>query len=111
MAGVVREAEQIGITNMDKRVNTGNGKDEIALLAITFNRMLERIQRVFEGQRYFVSNASHALLRAENAAGIRGHGIGLSLTRRIIEQHRGKLMINSLPQQGTTFTVWLPLAS
>jgi signal transduction histidine kinase len=271
---VVREVEQISIPSMDKRVNTGNGKDEIALLAITFNRMLDRIQRSFEGQRNFVSNASHELrtpltvitgqidvalikrrsleeyeellrsiqsstksltrltnnllelaqvssegltlprhpvqvdeaiyqaalvlaqkyphyhtafsfeqpenhpeaelvvagdedllktaffnlmenackfsadrsvnillgtadngvkvqfidkgiginpadqerifqpfFRAENAAGTKGHGIGLSLTHRIVEQHKGTLTVNSLPDQGTIFTVWLPLAS
>jgi signal transduction histidine kinase len=43
------------------RVNEGNGTDEIAQLAITFNKMLERLESAFEMQRSFVSNASHEL--------------------------------------------------
>jgi signal transduction histidine kinase len=53
--------DKITISNLDLRVNEGNGTDEIAQLAITFNRMLERLESAFEMQRSFVSNASHEL--------------------------------------------------
>jgi len=43
------------------RLFEGNGRDELAELAITFNRMLERIERSFELQQNFVANASHEL--------------------------------------------------
>jgi len=46
---------------LNMRVNEGNGTDEIAQLAITFNQMLERLESAFEMQRSFVSNASHEL--------------------------------------------------
>jgi signal transduction histidine kinase len=37
-----------------------------------------------------------------------GHGIGLHLTKRIMELHGGTLRIKSAPQQGTTVTLDLP---
>ncbi len=61
MSDVVRQVDKITIASLDMRVNEGNGTDEIAQLAITFNRMLERLESAFEMQRSFVSNASHEL--------------------------------------------------
>ena len=38
-----------------------------------------------------------------------GTGLGLSLSRRIIEAHHGTLSVDSTPGEGSTFTVFLPL--
>ncbi len=59
--GVITQVETIGASNLTQRVNEGNGTDEIAQMAITFNRMLSRIQHSFELQKSFVSNSSHEL--------------------------------------------------
>lgn len=61
MSDVVKQVDKITIASLNMRVNEGNGTDEIAQLAITFNRMLERLESAFEMQRSFVSNASHEL--------------------------------------------------
>lgn len=58
---VVEEVNQIGFTNLHDRVSEGNGKDEIATLGITFNKMLTRIEAASESQKSFISNASHEL--------------------------------------------------
>ena len=58
---VIDQVSQITYTNLDARVDEGNRKDEIAQLAITFNRMLDRINNTFEVQKSFVSHASHEL--------------------------------------------------
>lgn len=61
ISGVVHQVEKISVSKLDERVNTGNETDEIGQLALTFNRMLERIQKSFELQKSFVSNSSHEL--------------------------------------------------
>ncbi|TVR79380.1 MAG: sensor histidine kinase [Chitinophagaceae bacterium] len=58
---LVDNVEEITATNLDLRVKEGNGKDEIAELAITFNRMLERLDSAFEQQKNVVSNIAHEI--------------------------------------------------
>ncbi|ADB38957.1 HAMP domain-containing sensor histidine kinase [Spirosoma linguale] len=58
---IVDEVEQITATQLYKRVNEGNRRDEIAQLAMTFNQMLFRLEDAFVSQRSFVAHASHEL--------------------------------------------------
>ena len=58
---LVEKVKSITATNLDLRVDEGNRKDEIAALAITFNEMLDRLEKSFEAQKHFVSNISHEL--------------------------------------------------
>jgi two-component system phosphate regulon sensor histidine kinase PhoR len=44
------------------------------------------------------------------AAQIEGSGVGLSLVKQIVEAHGGKIMVNSTPGTGSTFTFSLPVA-
>ncbi|GAB3944405.1 HAMP domain-containing sensor histidine kinase [Spirosoma harenae] len=46
--------------------------------------------------------------RGRNAGGHPGHGIGLALTERIIQLHKGTIQVESSAELGTTFTVILP---
>ena len=39
-----------------------------------------------------------------------GRGMGLSATLGIIQSHHGQIKVASEPEQGTTMSVWLPLA-
>lgn len=45
------------------------------------------------------------------AAQISGNGLGLSLVKRIVEAHRGKVTVKSAPGQGSSFTIHMPVAS
>ncbi len=40
-----------------------------------------------------------------------GTGLGLAITKRIIETHHGTITCTSIPQEGTVFTVRLPISS
>ncbi|MBW7935867.1 MAG: sensor histidine kinase, partial [Flavobacteriales bacterium] len=46
--------------------------------------------------------------RGSNVIGIQGNGIGLSLVRRIIKLHGGKIFVKSELHEGTIFEVVLP---
>ncbi len=48
--------------------------------------------------------------RGSNGQHVAGHGIGLSLTQRIVQLHRGRLSVQSEAEEGTTFTLTLPLS-
>ncbi len=41
--------------------------------------------------------------------GAQGTGLGLSVTYKVIEEHRGTISVDSQPGQGTTFVVTLPI--
>ena len=58
---MVDKVAEISASRMDLRLSEGNGKDEIAELALTFNRMLDRLEQSFDAQKQFVSNISHEL--------------------------------------------------
>jgi signal transduction histidine kinase len=55
----------------------------------------EKLERIF--QPFFTTKAH-------------GIGLGLPITKRLIEDHRGQLLVTSTPGAGTTFTIRLPLS-
>jgi two-component system sensor histidine kinase ArlS len=61
MSDIVRNVNRIRASNLHLRLSEGKGKDEIAELSITFNHMLERLEKSFETEINFVHNASHQL--------------------------------------------------
>ncbi len=61
ISNVVDRVEDISIASLDMRVDEGNGTDELAILARTFNKMLGRLEVAFRTQKDFISNASHEL--------------------------------------------------
>lgn len=58
---VMHEVNALDPAKLDGRVSVGNGSDEIALLGITFNEMLSRMQAAFESQKNFIANSSHEM--------------------------------------------------
>jgi len=61
ISNIITQVDGISVTNLNERVNEGNGKDEIARLAKTFNMMLQRLETSFKIQKNFIANASHEL--------------------------------------------------
>ena len=47
--------------------------------------------------------------RAVRTTNIRGSGIGLALVKHITEAHGGRVSVESTPEQGSMFTVTLPV--
>ena len=61
ISNIVKQVNRIEVTNLNARLDKGNEKDEIAHLALTFNKMLERLETAFHIQKNFIANASHEL--------------------------------------------------
>ena len=58
----------------------------------------EKISKIFEP--YFTTKQGKS-----------GTGLGLYITKKVIEDHNGSIKVDSEPGVGTTFTIRLPLAS
>ncbi|MEV4429705.1 HAMP domain-containing sensor histidine kinase [Streptomyces sp. NPDC049602] len=71
VAAIRSEVEAISAAELHRRVPLPPGRDEIARLAITMNRMLDRLERAQSAQRRFISDASHEL--RSPVASIRQH--------------------------------------
>src|SRR5699024_9314547 len=67
---VRQTAEQITESDLRRRIPV-QGRDDVARLATTFNRMLDRLESAFALQREFVDDAGHELRTPITV--IRGH--------------------------------------
>lgn len=54
-------AATLGASNLSDRINTEGTKNELKDLSLTINHMLDRIERSYNSQKQFVSDASHEL--------------------------------------------------
>ncbi|GLW07909.1 sensor protein CutS [Microtetraspora sp. NBRC 13810] len=58
---VTQTAERLSESTLHERIALSGPSDDVKRLADTFDAMLDRLQRAFDAQRRFVSNASHEL--------------------------------------------------
>ncbi len=58
---VTRLARQIEATNLGERLPAPPSEDELGRLVMTFNEMIDRLDRSFETMRRFTADASHEL--------------------------------------------------
>ena len=58
---IVKEAENITGSKLERRLPVKNSKDELGELSIAFNALLERLETSFRAQKMFVSNVSHEM--------------------------------------------------
>lgn len=58
-----------------------------------------------------VSYIFNRFYRAQHHVNLKGTGIGLALTRELVELHKGKIEVSSVEGRGTTFKVQFPLGS
>ncbi|WP_067652143.1 sensor histidine kinase [Nocardia harenae] len=58
---ITATARRVAGTSLHERIALDGPRDELTDLADTFDAMLERLDRAFDGQRRFVANAAHEL--------------------------------------------------
>mgnify|MGYP003307198386 CR=1 FL=1 len=72
-------------------------KDLLTLQDIT----RDDLEKIFE--RFYRVDKSHSRQTG-------GTGLGLAITRSTILMHRGSIKVSSVPEEGTVFTVKVPLS-
>jgi heavy metal sensor kinase len=81
---ITRTAQEIGEGDLTRRLNYRGKADEVGRLALTFDRMLNRLQATFDREKRFTADASHELRTPLTA--IKGRiGMILSQPRSITE--------------------------
>ena len=86
------QAGHIGEANLHERLPVKNAKDELGLLAQSFNGLLDRLDQSFERQRRFIADASHEL-RTPVAVLCGEAEVALSQSNRSSDEYRESLAI------------------
>ncbi len=47
--------------------------------------------------------------RGRETLNIKGSGLGLAITKSIVQQHGGRVAVESKLGEGSTFTIWFPI--
>jgi signal transduction histidine kinase len=84
-----REVDAISSADLDRRVSSPPGDDEIARLATTMNDMLGRLERGQARQRRFIADASHEL--RSPVASIRQHA-------EVAQAHPERMTVGALAE-------------
>jgi two-component system, OmpR family, sensor kinase len=92
VADMATQARGMGAARLSERLEVSNPRDELGTLALSFNELLDRLEKSFEQQRRFVADASHelrtpvAILQGETE-------VTLSRPNRSPEEYRETLAI------------------
>ncbi|MBN8469723.1 GAF domain-containing protein [Corallococcus exiguus] len=92
----IQSMPQGGEVRVRGRRDTHGGREQLRIDVMDGGPGIpaELLHRVFEP--FFTTKAQ-------------GTGLGLAVVKRILEEHRGEIAVESAPGRGTTFTFWLPL--
>lgn len=106
--------EELVTILIDNSLKYSPAKSVITIATMRRNRQAS-LQISNAGKGIPVSKLPHIFdrfYRADSSrTGGNGHGLGLSLAKKIVEIHRGELSVSSASNQPTTFTVTLPFAT
>jgi signal transduction histidine kinase len=89
-----------GTLRIDVRENASSGMAEVRVSDTGVGIPLDQLRMIFEP--FYTTKEPD-----ENGHG--GTGLGLSVCRQIIEQHQGRIRVESRAGKGATFTVKLPM--
>lgn len=84
--------------------------DRANSLAVAPGKPVVRIDVIDNGPGVPAEKQSQIFEPFHSTKGLKGTGLGLPVTRRIVEEHRGRVVVDSHPERtpGATFSVLLP---
>ncbi|MCW5911936.1 MAG: HAMP domain-containing histidine kinase [Cyclobacteriaceae bacterium] len=86
------------------------GRAEVILICKTGELLVEVVDNGPGIEKKDLENVFQPFFRTDATSKVKGYGVGLSLSQRIISIHKGKISIESAPGQGTRISVMLPPA-
>ncbi|WP_220201782.1 sensor histidine kinase [Reticulibacter mediterranei] len=100
---------------LDNAIKYTQGKGEVGLITVSVER--KQNEGVFHVQDTGIGidpgdlpHIFERFYRADRARSQHGTGLGLSIAHTLAEQLGGRITAESVPGEGSTFSVWLPLA-
>ncbi len=90
--------------NRPPRIEIAAEADHGGLCHVTVRDNGIGIDPAFHGRIFEAFQRLHAKTEYE------GTGLGLALVKRIVDSHRGRIWVNSVPGEGATFHIAMPLA-
>jgi len=84
-----------------------DGRAEVMLLCKANELIVEVVDRGPGIEKKDLENVFQPFFRTDSTSKVKGYGVGLSLSQRIISIHKGKISIESSPGQGTRISVTL----
>jgi two-component system, chemotaxis family, sensor kinase CheA len=92
-------------------IDDGKGLDRKAIVEKAISKGLISSERDMTDQQVFSLIFEAGFSTAQKITEVSGRGVGMDVVRRNIESLRGKILIESAPNQGSTFTIVLPLTT
>jgi two-component system, chemotaxis family, sensor kinase CheA len=87
----------------------GRGLSPAKIRAKAIERGIIRADEILDDRETFDLIFAAGFSTAEKVTDLSGRGVGMDVVRRNIEKMRGKIEIDSVEGQGTTFTLYVPL--
>jgi signal transduction histidine kinase len=95
------------ITNAMDAVEDETGAITVSVRLDTMNRCIT-VQVADNGSGIDPSQIDDIFTPFFSSKGQKGTGLGLAVTKKIVEEHHGQILVASEPASGTTFTIHLP---
>jgi len=96
------EGGQVSVLlNQVDNIQTGQQQLEIRVIDTGIGIAADKRERIFDP--FFQNDIPGSMLN-------QGSGIGLSITREFVKLHNGEIFVESEFNEGSCFTIWLPLA-
>lgn len=99
----IKYSDSGGVVNVT--ADTQNGYACVSIADTGSGIPAEHIARLFD--RFYRVDKARSRNAADSTSS--GAGLGLSIVQSLVQLHGGRIEVTSQPDQGSTFTVWLPV--